>query len=95
MNIDKKYQVKENDLFVKFGFDKISDKFDIIFLDPPYKEKKLSNLIDEIYKKKILNDDGIIIIHRHKKEKDKFSNKLKILDEKKYGTSKILFGKLN
>ena len=95
LKIDEKYQIMEIDLFEKSSFDKINDKFDIIFLDPPYKEKKLSNLIDEIYKKKILNNDGIIIIHRHKKEKDKFSNKFKILDEKKYGISKILFGKLN
>ena len=95
LKIDEKYQIMEIDLFEKSSFDKINDKFDIIFLDPPYKEKKLSNLIDEIYKKKILNNDGIIIIHRHKKEKDKFSNKFKILDEKKYGISKILFGNLN
>ena len=69
--------------------------FDIIFLDPPYKENKLPMLIDHIFQEKILKKDGIIIIHRHKKENDKFSNNLKILDEKKYGISKILFGKLN
>ena len=95
LNVDKKYQIVKSDLFEKFGLNKINDKFDIIFLDPPYKEKKLPILINDIYKKKILNHGGIIIIHRHKKEIDKFSNKFKILDEKKYGISKILFGSLN
>ena len=52
-------------------------------------------LIDHIFQEKILKKDGIIIIHRHKKENDEFSNNFKILDEKKYGISKILFGKLN
>ena len=44
---------------------------------------------------KVLNKNGIIIIHRHKKDDDKFSDNLKILEEKKYGISKIFFGILN
>tara|TARA_B100000214_G_C23835018_1_gene566057 strand:- start:90 stop:245 length:156 start_codon:yes stop_codon:yes gene_type:complete len=51
----------------------------------------LTNISD----RKILNKDGIIIIHRHKKEKDKFPKNFKILEEKKYGISKIIFGNLN
>ena len=36
----------------------------------------------------------LIIIHRHKKENDKFSKNFKILEKKIYGISKIiLFGK--
>ena len=41
---------------------------------------------------KILNDNGIIIIHRHKKEIDTFPENFHLIDEKKYGISKILFG---
>ena len=68
------------------------NKFDIIFLDPPYKEKKLEILISSIITNKILKKNGIIIIHRHKKENDNLTNKLKIIEEKKYGISKIIFG---
>ena len=57
--------------------------------------KKLDLIIDNISKKKILNKNGVIIIHRHKKENDKFSKNLKILEEKKYGISKIFFATLN
>ena len=64
----------------------------VIFLDPPYKEKRLNNLLNEIINLKILKKNGIIIIHRHKKEKDIFPEKLKIFKIKKYGISKIIFG---
>ena len=35
---------------------------------------------------------GVIIIHRHKNDNDQYSKNLKILEEKNYGISKILFG---
>ena len=42
----------------------------------------------------VVNNDnakGIIIMHRHKKEKDTFPKKINIIEEKKYGISKIIF----
>ena len=95
LKIIKKFKIIEKNLFNNFNFEFLENKFDIIFLDPPYKEKKLDLIIDNISKKKILNKNGIIIIHRHKKENDKFSKNLKILEEKKYGISKIFFATLN
>ena len=95
LKIIRKYEIIEKNLFNNFNFKFLENKFDIIFLDPPYKEKKLDLIIDNISKKKILNKNGIIIIHRHKKENDKFSKNLKILEEKKYGISKIFFATLN
>ena len=67
-------------------------KFEIIFLDPPYKEKKLNNLLDDILFLKLLKKDGIIIIHRHKKEEEKYPKKFNVLKIKTYGISKIIFG---
>ena len=67
-------------------------KIDIIFIDPPFKEKKINDLIDNIIKKKILTKNGIIIIHRHKKDEVKLNNKLNLLDQRLYGISKIIFG---
>ena len=69
----------------------IEKKFDIIFVDPPYKELKINTLIEKIILKKILNTDGVIIIHRHKRDKLKITKKLKILDERNYGASKVYF----
>jgi len=95
LKIIRKYKIIEKNLFNHFNFEFLENKFDVIFLDPPYKEKKLDFIIDNISKKKILSKNGIIIIHRHKKENDKFSKNLKILEEKKYGISKIFFANLN
>ena len=66
-------------------------KFDIIFLDPPYKEEKINYLIEKIFEKKMLSKNGIIIIHRHKKDTIKLSEKLNLLDSRLYGISKIVF----
>ena len=63
-------------------------------MDPPYKEKKLSFLIEKIIKLKLLKDNGIIIIHRHKKEKDPFPKEFNLILKKDYGISKILFGNI-
>jgi 16S rRNA (guanine966-N2)-methyltransferase len=49
-------------------------------------------LIDEIKKNKILDNNGIIIIHRHKRDDIKISKKLRIIDQRTYGISKIIIG---
>ena len=67
-------------------------KFEIIFLDPPYKENKLTSLLDDIITLKLLKNNGIIIIHRYKKEQEIYPNKFNILKVKTYGISKIIFG---
>jgi 16S rRNA (guanine966-N2)-methyltransferase len=36
-------------------------KFDVIFLDPPYKQQKLTELIEEISEHQLLTSDGVII----------------------------------
>ena len=61
-------------------------------MDPPYKEKNLSKLITKINDSKILDSKGIVIIHRHKNEKDTFPENFNILEEKIYGISKVIFG---
>ena len=70
----------------------MDDKFDIIFMDPPYKEKKLVDLLDTIIKLKLLKNNGIIIIHRHKEEEDIFPDQFNIIIKKNYGISQIIFG---
>ena len=87
--------VIEKDIFAENTLKILNDKFDIIFMDPPYKERKLANLLNTIIKLKLLKDKGIIIIHRHKKEEDIFPNEFNIIIKKNYGISKIIFGKIS
>ena len=84
--------VMENDIINNFIFKKFENKLDIIFMDPPYREKKLAQILNKINESKVLNNDGIIIIHRHKKEKDEFPEKFNIIEEKTYGISRVIFG---
>ena len=87
----KNYQIIESDIFKNFNFRSLENKFDIIFLDPPYKDKNLGNLLNKIKDQKILNENGIIILHRHKNEPDSFPSSFKFIEQKVYGISKIIF----
>ena len=85
------YSIIEKNIFDNFNLKEFEKQFDIIFLDPPYKEKNLKDVLLYLIDEKILKLSGIIIIHRHKKQIDTLPNQIKILDEKRYGISKILF----
>ena len=69
-------------------------KFDIIFCDPPFKDKNIDKLIELILKRNLLKENGIIILHRNKAVDEKLPNYFSVLDERIYGISKIVFGKL-
>jgi len=91
-NIDG-FEIYKQDFFNFFLSNReLNAKFDIIFIDPPYKEKKINEIIEIILEKKILSQNGILIIHRHKKDNTKLTNKLRIIEDRTYGISKILFG---
>ena len=88
----KRFQIFKYDCFEYFNSEKkIDKKFDIIFVDPPYKEIKINRLIEKIIFRKLLKKDGILIIHRHKKDKIAITEKIKILDIRTYGVSKVYF----
>ena len=85
------YEIIKKDIYEGNLFSKLKKKFDIIFLDPPYKDKNLSTILKNIIANKNLAENGIIVIHRHKKEDDLLPNNLKIIEMKIYGLSKITF----
>ena len=91
LNINKKARIIEKNVYDEGSLDSLNKKFEIIFIDPPFKEKKLNYLLKKIYKLKILKKNGLIIIHRHKKEENKFPEEYKIIKEKIYGISKLFF----
>ena len=84
--------VVERNILNQLNFKNFDNKFDIIFMDPPYKEKGLAKILLDIIETKTLEDKGIVIIHRHKKEEDEFPKEFQIIEEKTYGISKVLFG---
>ena len=72
---------------------KKDQKFQIIFCDPPYKEKKIELLIKNIIEMDILEKNGIIIIHRKKGDLDTFPKEFDVIDKKNYGLSTFIFGR--
>lgn len=94
LKAEKNTEIIEKNIFDKNTLQSLNKEFEIIFMDPPYKEKKISDLLCMIHELKLLKDNGIIIIHRHKKEQDKFPNIFNTILKKNYGISKIIFGNM-
>ena len=92
LNYQENSIIIENNIIDDLNFKNFDKKFDIIFMDPPYKEKRVFSILMNIFESNILNQKGIIIIHGHKKEKNIFPEKFKIIEEKTYGISKVIFG---
>ena len=91
LKVFKNYEIIEKD-FYKDNFKlNLVNKFDIIFLDPPYKDKNIEKLFLKIENLGIIKNNTIIILHRHKNEIDNFPSKFKIIEKKKYGISNIFF----
>ena len=99
-NVEKLKMKEKTKTFLNDVFDLINSpnlsalKFDLIFCDPPFKDTNIKKLIELIFNKNLLNKNGIIILHRNKVIKEKLPNNFKIIDERVYGISKIIFGKL-
>ena len=88
------YELFEKDCLDFLASDSFTtNNFNIIFLDPPFKEDTLIKILNLILSKNILKDDGLIIIHRHIKDKIKIIDELEIVEDRKYGISRIFFCK--
>jgi len=93
LKCENKIKIISDNIFDSNILDNLKkNNFEIIFLDPPYKERRLGGLLKRIIKLNILKKDGIIIIHRHKNERDDFPDEFNTLKIKTYGISKIIFG---
>lgn len=84
-----------NDKIENFLNKDFKKNFDIIFLDPPFKDNKFIDNLKIINQKSYYNKEHIIIIHRERKTKDNFKDLIKLINIKDYGRSKIIFGYFN
>ena len=67
-------------------------KFDIVFLDPPYKDDYIDYSIDYLLKNNLLNDKSIIVTEFENNIKTDYKE-LSIKKEKKFGYKKIVIFK--
>ena len=68
-------------------------KYEIIFFDPPFADDFFVEELKLIFSKKMYKKNHIVIIHRKSKSDDNLDEMIKPLVIKKYGRSKIIFGK--
>lgn len=71
-------------------FRKRNEKFDIVFIDPPYRQSLYGEIIQSIAENDIIDRSGILIIEHPAdiKLKDEYEG-LKKIKEKKYGNTSI------
>ena len=67
-------------------------KFDLVFLDPPYKLNVIDSIINYILDNNLLNNKGLIICE-FDTEINKEYDKLKVIKEKKYGSKYVVIFK--
>jgi len=67
------------------------EKFDLVFLDPPYSQGMVGAVIENLIRFDLLADDGIIIAEHHKKEEIELPPTLQAVKNKVYGETEITF----
>ncbi len=72
-------------LFIKNN----KEKFDIIFMDPPYKLDSINELILAIFDNELLSAEGALIVEHD----GSFSSEIKPFDRRKYGQTYLSFYK--
>lgn len=99
-NIEKTHFQEQIELyqlpFEKLLNDKIKEKIDIIYIDPPYKTDFVYNAIKIILDKNLINDDSIVIIETD--EEQRVINQIKelnveVVNQRQYGRAHLIFVK--
>lgn len=88
LGIKKECEVEFNDYMKaleKFKSQKI--KFNIVFLDPPYKDEIINEILDYLYKQKLLKRNAIVVCEYQNGEIK--NNYYEIQKEKNYGYRKV------
>lgn len=78
-----------------FGYAaKTSEKFDIIFLDPPYNKNLIEPALSAIVQNELLSEDGIVVLESDDTDFAGEFGDLTILKQRKYGRTHItVYGK--
>lgn len=73
-------------------FDRDNIKFDLIFLDPPYRFNYIDSIIEFVLEKELLNKDGLIICEIENDINTLYDD-LDLYRDKKYGNKKVIIFK--
>jgi len=97
----EKTRLKQNAIVLNMDYKKCLQEivsqnvtFDIIYIDPPYKEDIAVKSVEMILSLKLLKEEGIIIIETDEKEREIDNLKkldIEIYDCRKYGRANLIF----
>lgn len=91
-NIEKCNFEDRSEVLVKDVFAYLSNcknKYDIVFLDPPYKDNLVDKTLKSLIDNKILNDKALIVVEHHDQEKIKDYERLKIMKNRNYNRTVV------
>ena len=60
LKLNQKCKIINEDILNKIDFNKFDQEFDLVFLDPPFKEKKINFLLDKINQSNILKINSML-----------------------------------
>lgn len=99
-NIEKTHLQEQVELyqlpFERLLNDKIKEKIDIIYIDPPYKTNFVYNAIKIILDKNLIDQNSIVIIETDEEDriiKEIEPLELEIVNKRKYGRAHLIFVK--
>ncbi len=100
-NIEKTHMEEKVKLYncdyIEFLKNNKNEKFDIIYIDPPYKTDFIINAINLILHYDMINEDGLIIAETDEPERIEMQlkeNDIEFIDKRKYGRAYLYFIKI-
>ena len=91
LSIINKSQILNGEV-IKILNKNLDEKFNILFLDPPFEDKNFIDDLNLIKKQKLFYEEHIVVIHREKRSQDNLDELINVIYLKEYGRSKIIFG---
>lgn len=86
-NIDNSIVVKKDYIDALYEFANKNTKFDLIFLDPPYRLNLINNILDFIFNNNLLNDNGLVVCEYEGEAVS--NNNFYEVKTKQYGVKKV------
>jgi 16S rRNA (guanine966-N2)-methyltransferase len=91
--------IQDNAEFLSVNLEKALQKtqrdYDLIFLDPPYKNSIFKNTLDNLLNAGYIKENTVIVIEYGKRNKYEITEKFKSIDSRKYGKTIFEFLVLN
>ena len=92
-NMNEDIHIIKNDYKTALTLFKNSNiKFDIIFLDPPYKLNLINDCLNNLIDNNLINEGGIIVCEYEDEDVD--TNRLSLVKYREYGSKKIKIYKM-